>query len=85
MNDQLRALLQQLKTELADIDDLDQETLAALSSLDTNIDLLLKKNNAPSATLIATATKLETRFATEYPLAESVLRNIVDSLAKMGV
>lgn len=85
MNDQLRALLQDLKTELADIDNLDAETLDALEALDQNIDQLLDKNATPPASLIATATKLETRFASEYPLAESILRNIIDSLAKMGI
>lgn len=86
-------LLQKLRDELSS-GELDNDTLALLEQFDTDIQSALERKQDTTAlaaedeepeSLVDTAKRLETLFAAEHPVAESLFREIVNTLAKMGI
>jgi len=80
-NQRLARLLAELNEELARGDELDDETRDLLARLNDDIERITAEDESP----IARARELESRFATEYPVAERLAREIADALAKMGI
>ena len=80
-NQRLTRLLAELNEELARGDDLDEETRELLARLNDDIERITAEEESP----IDRARELESRFATEYPVAERLAREIADALAKMGI
>jgi hypothetical protein len=80
-NDRLTRLLAELNDELARGDELDDETRELLARLNDDIERITAEEESP----IDRARELESRFATEYPVAERLAREIADALAKMGI
>ncbi len=83
-NDEVRRLLVQLRSELTHTD-LDAETRAALAQLDTDLHNMLGEEEHEGLDVVEQARKLESQFAAEHPTAERVLREIIDTLGKIGI
>ena len=88
MNDQqLRDLLARLHKELENTDEVDTETLELVRELDTEINRLVESDSGSDEfdSVVDQAKAVETRFAVNHPVAERFLREIIDSLSKVGI
>ena len=83
-SERVRELLKQLRREL-DTTDVDQETLSLVRELDGDIQELLDSTENPVDVLMQRAKAVEVRFAVNHRVAERILREIVETLARMGV
>lgn len=85
-NSNIKELLAKLKTEI-EASEVDTETRSMLHGLESEIHGMLNETNEDKAsvTMMETAELLETRFASEHPVAESVVREIINALARMGI
>jgi hypothetical protein len=83
----MKELLVRLHATLSGMDRLDPTLMGLVRELDTDIQRLLKSESTglPAPSLAGRAAELETRFATDHPRAERVLREIVEALERMGV
>jgi len=85
-NDKVRELLAKLHDEVQQTE-LDAETRSSLQELDSDIHQLLDTSTVEPSTdsVIEQAKLLEARFAIDHPMAERVMREVIDMLAKIGV
>jgi hypothetical protein len=85
-NDKLKTLLASVHSELEKTD-VDDETRSMLKSLDSDIHQLLSSEQAGQSDrpVVEQAGMLEARFASEHPVAERFMREIIDTLVKLGV
>ena len=83
-NDEVRRLLGRLRSELEHTE-LDEVTRAALAQLDTDIHGVLGENEHDGYDVVEQARRLESTFAVEHPTANRVLREIIDTLGKLGI
>ena len=83
----VKELMRRLHEELGSADRIDPELLGLVRDLDSDIHRILKSGAGAAETesIMDRATALETRFAARHPVAEQVLREIVEALGKMGV
>lgn len=83
----LRDLLARLHTELENTDTVDPETLDLVRELDVDINRLVESGSDADDLDNVTdrARSVQTRFALEHPAAEQFLREIIDTLAKVGI
>ena len=83
----LQQQLQELRNQLAQKPSLTEAERAELSALMQEIDqqLLLGVSNKPSASLTDGVNLAVERFEAEHPTLAATLRNIVQSLANMGI
>jgi len=83
----LRDLLARLHTELENTDAVDTETLDLVRELDVDINRLVDSDADADEldNVMDRARSVETRFAAEYPTAEQFLREIIDTLSKVGI
>lgn len=88
-HDRLRELLQQLRATLEEQEEqeVDEATLAELRALDDDIEALLAEHeDAPdSDSIIERATEAEAKFSARHPVAGSFLRQLIDTLSRMGI
>jgi hypothetical protein len=78
----LTELLAELNQELKDQRELDDDTRELLGKLNDDIERLAgEETESP----IDRAKQLESRFAAEHPVAERIVRELADVLAKMGI
>jgi hypothetical protein len=87
---ELAALLTKLKTELESGKPVDATLKASLQSLDQDIQKVLAEGSplaghADEASINERALALETRFAAEHPYLATALRDVMDTLGKMGI
>lgn len=82
--ERVKALLSELRTELAATDSLDSETLELARKLDQDMDQLLDQSE-PLAPELENAIALEARFAANHPVAERIVRELVAVLGRMGI
>jgi len=82
--ERVRELLKQLRAEL-DAANVDAETLASIREFDRDIRRALDARDPPGAALTDRAKAIEVEFAVKHRVAEQVLREIVETLAKIGV
>ena len=88
MNDlQLKDLLDRLHRELEKTDQIDPDTLAQVRQLDADIQRLVDSDTPTGEvdSVLDRAASIETRFAVDHPVAERFLREIIDTLAKLGI
>ena len=78
----LTELLAELNRELKDQNELDDDTRELLGRLNDDIERLAG-DEAESP--LERAKQLESRFAAQYPVAERIVRELADVLAKMGI
>jgi uncharacterized protein DUF4404 len=85
--EQLKQTLTTLHQELAGDQTVDPELQNLLITLDDDIQKLLEAEAQPSETnsVADAAEALAARFAAEHPRLEALVRELVASLAKMGV
>ncbi len=85
-NEKIRKLLSTLHEEVKKAG-LDADARTSLKELDANIhDLLDESTNEPSKSSVMEQAKLlEARFAIEHPTVERFMREVIDTLAKIGV
>ncbi len=84
---QLKDLLARLQRELENTDEVDSETLELVRELDVDINRLVESGSIADEfdNVIDRAQSVEARFAANYPAAERFLREIIDTLAKIGI
>lgn len=78
----LSELLNELNDELHSAGDVDDETRELLSRLHDDIDRLTGESHSSTSEL---AKSLESQFAANHPVAERIVRELADVLAKMGI
>ena len=85
-NEKIRELLAKLHDEIKKTN-VDDGTRSLIQQLDTDIHELLESSeeHADSGSIVERAQRLETGFATDHPVAERFIREIVETLARMGV
>lgn len=85
-NTKIKDLLQKLHDEIGDTS-VDDETRTLLRTLESDIDELLDTttDSSDSSLALESARKLETSFAATHPVAERFVREMMDTLAKMGI
>jgi hypothetical protein len=91
MNKQeLADLLKKLQTELESGKPVDASLKQSLAALDQDIRKVLEQPAAPAGndadgTLNDRAQALEAKFEAEHPILASTLRDVMDTLGKMGI
>lgn len=88
MTDQkLTELLNSLRETLEQTDKVEPETLALVRQLDEEIHRLTKGTAQAEDvdSVLDQAKTMETRFAVDHPVAERVLREIIDALSRVGI
>ena len=83
-NDEVRRLLRELRRELEQTE-LDAETRAALTQLDDDLHRVIGDEDDGDYDVVEQARRLESQFAAEHPTANRVLREIIDTLGKIGI
>jgi hypothetical protein len=87
--DNLKDALKKLHANLESTSTVDAELKTLLKVLDNDIqNLLAKKDDASSSEvpdLVTRAQSLSAKFATEHPQLEQVMRELADTLARMGI
>lgn len=84
----LKETLKNLHTNLESAGAVDAELKSLLKVLDGDIQALLNQedNDTPAAALlISRAQSISARFATEHPQLEKVMRELADTLARLGI
>jgi len=87
---ELASLLKKLQTELESGQTMDDSLRQDLQALDKDIQKVLGQSS-PAATsdeegsLNERAQELEARFSTDHPYLASTLRDVMDTLGKMGI
>ena len=86
-NTEIKELLVRLHNELENTKEIDTDTIELVRTLSDDISNFVDTNehSHESKTLMTRAGSLETEFAAKHPVAERVLREIIDTLAKMGI
>lgn len=79
----IRELLTQLRQELGNTD-IDDELEKLISDLDDDIHSAIDDDTDVNA-VVERAKELEAGFATNYPTAERVMREVIDTLVRMGI
>lgn len=88
MNDtNLKELLKQLHRVLENTDSVDPDTLKQVRELDDEVNRLLETGSSVDEVdnVVDQAKAVETRFAVDHPVAERFLREIIDTLSKVGI
>ena len=84
-NERIRKLLAQLREELESTGvDVDEELQKLMGELDNEIDGATA-NDADVNALVDRAKELEAGFATKHPAAERFMREVIDTLVRMGI
>lgn len=83
--DKIKLLLNQLQAELNQTEEVDEETLALVKRLDQNIDEFIESAEQRNSPILDDAIALEARFAANHPVAEKLLRELIDSLSRIGI
>ena len=82
----IKQLLQELETELQHADDMQPQTRDALRKLRDDIrDLVDPQVDSSETTVLDDAIALEASFAASHPVAEKLLRELINSLSKIGI
>lgn len=82
-NERIKDLLAQLREEISK-DDVDDALKKLASELDDDIHRVID-HDADSSALLERAKELEADFATKHPTAERFVREVIDTLARMGI
>ncbi len=84
MHEQLKAKLTQLQESLTSIHQLDDESRNLLAQLDTDIQAVLAGQSADGS-LDGRLEQQAVQFEGKHPQMSAILRDIVESLSKMGI
>jgi len=81
----IKSLLQQLRQALHEGGTVDEETLAMARTLDKEISSFIASAEDVNSPVLDDAIALEARFAVNLPVAEKVIRELIDSLGRIGI
>jgi hypothetical protein len=82
----LRELMSELAQELEKTEDVDPELLATIKRLETDIDDLVDPaTDSSDSSVMDDAIALEASFAVNYPTAEKILRELINTLSRIGI
>jgi len=82
----LKELLGELRAELKGVDGVDDDVMESLDQLEVNIDDLVDPDTDSSEnSAMDDAIALETRFAANFPVAEQILREVINTLNRIGI
>ncbi len=82
----LRQLMTELVQELDKTESVDPELKATLKRLEADIDDLVDPaTDSTENTVLDDAIALEARFAASHPVAEKILRELINSLSRIGI
>jgi len=86
-HENLKELLSNLNDALEKTDHVDADMLDLVRELDEEIHRLTQAGAKTDDVedVLDKAKSMETRFAVDHPVAESFLREIIDTLAKIGI
>jgi hypothetical protein len=84
-NVEIQNLLTKLRNQIGK-SELDAETRASISELESDIHELLDSNEdeVESASILKRAREIEADFETKHPTAVRILSEIIESLSRMG-
>lgn len=87
MNEErVKLLLKELLDEINQSEEQDEELLASAKRLEADIDALLNPEvDSSDNTVMDDMIALEAQFATNYPVAEKIVRELVNSLSRIGI
>ena len=87
MNEEkVKQLLKELLEEIAQGENPDQELLGSAQRLQSDIDSLLNPDvDSADNTVMDDMISLEAQFSTNYPVAEKIVRELVNSLSRIGI
>ena len=82
----LRELMSELAQELEKTEDVDPELLATIKRLESDIDELVDpETDSSDSSVMDDAIALEASFAVNYPTAEKILRELINTLSRIGI
>jgi len=82
----IKALLKELLSELEQTPTVDQETLALTRKLETDIsELVDAEEKSVEHTVLDDAIALEASFAVKHPVAEKIIRELINNLSRIGI
>ena len=81
----IRAFLAQLRKELQDGKDVDDEAHQLLENLNSDADRLEESGGTDVESMLDRVKELESKFAANHPVLEQTARELADALAKMGI
>ncbi len=87
MNEErVKLLLAELLQEINQSEEPDEELLESARRLEADIDALLNPDvDSSDNTVMDDMIALEAQFATNYPVAEKIVRELVNSLSRIGI
>lgn len=84
--DRIKSLLNELLHELETTSSVDQEAVALTHKLEADIDDLINPQvDSSESTVLDDAIQLEASFAASHPVAEKIIRELINSLSKIGI
>ena len=82
----IKELLEELRGELQCTDGVDEALLASVRTLESNIgDLVDPAVDSDENTVLDDAIALEAVFAASHPVAEKIIRELINSLSRIGI
>jgi hypothetical protein len=82
----IKELISELVTELEKADSINEETVSVAKTLESNIqDLVNPEVDTTENTVLDDAIALEASFAASHPVAEKVIRELINSLSRIGI
>ncbi|GJM13955.1 MAG: hypothetical protein DHS20C12_23580 [Pseudohongiella sp.] len=87
MNEEkVKQLLNELLAEINQGESPDEELLASAQRLESDIDSLLNPEvDSTDNTVMDDMIALEAQFASNYPVAEKIIRELVNNLSRIGI
>ncbi len=83
--ERVRELLRDLFRELERTDSVGEETVAAARRLESGIEARLDAGTEAGDGALDDLVALQARFAASHPVAERILRDLVDHLGRIGI
>jgi len=82
----IKELVQELLTELEATESVNPETVATAKKLDASIqDLVNPEVDTSENTIMDDAIALEASFAASHPVAEKIIRELINTLSRIGI
>ena len=82
----IKELLEELRGELQRTDGVDEALLASVRTLESNIgDLVDPAVDSDENAVLDDAIALEAVFAASHPVAEKIIRELINSLSRIGI
>ena len=82
----IKELLEELRGEMQRTDSVDEALLTSIRSLESNIgDLVDPTVDSSENTVLDDAIALEAVFAASHPVAEKIIRELINSLSRIGI